>query len=778
MANITSKYPFSSFLKTIISNIVKEPIDSQSSASSASSFTKTLQIVNQVYNKFVHSIPLDSKYRDSPESYSYIENASEVVNSRKFSEVAGVDTFCNIISVLQCLEIFDTVANENKSALGKAIDTQSEETIITLLETTDLRLNEHEIQESSLLERLAEKGYIKAFDLVMKDIKTYEVKEEEVQSVFGRYFPLLFKKPPENNLAKNILTVLCAHGNYLNAVQKSNALVVLIFTKNINKELITQLIVNGANPTQRADNSGWSAFSSAVSYRETKGLEFLIEAIKEKVKKDGGTDKQAEEALQQMINSTETSKGQKTLLIVASSMGFIDIVQILVANGADVMREDSEGNNAFQTALIFNKIKVVEILLESIKAKVKSGGGSDKEVKERFQEVINKQDKKGRTLLIRAAEKGNIEFIKLLIAHGADLMTEEPIRGTRWNVITAVPPEKDRTKVIPVITEAIKAKVKSDGGSDEKVKEKLQEVFGTGDFSGRTLLMFASEHEDIELVKILIANGADPLEEDSDGDNALHLAISNAENIDVVAALIGAIKEKVKSDGGTDEQAKKLLKNFVNMEDNDGDTPLECALSLESALSIKKIEIIKLLIANGANPTLKQAKNAIELAVKLNDIEAVKDLIEIIKAKVKSDGGTDEKARKTLQEIINSEGCLKANLLRLAAHNRNLPIARILAKYRPNPLLRDPTHEPALMCLLNKEVIPDEEKERELIPFIRLLLSIRNVVYPNELNPLYVGIERSIVDKTINFCKGNQTRRAYPIIKEFLETCLNSPATG
>ena len=99
------------------------------------------------------------------------------------------------------------------------------------------------------------------------------------------------------------------------------------------------------------------------------------------------------------VNS-EGFYGGATSLMAASQNGHIDIVRILLANGANVDAQRDEG----QTALIYATVHpdIVKLLLDA---------GAETELKSIL----------GHTALLYASTEGNTETVKALIEGGADI---------------------------------------------------------------------------------------------------------------------------------------------------------------------------------------------------------------------------------------------------------------------------------------------------------------------------------------------------------------------
>lgn len=122
--------------------------------------------------------------------------------------------------------------------------------------------------------------------------------------------------------------------------------------------------------------------------------------------------------------------------------------------------------------------------------------------------------------------------------------------------------------------------------------------------SGNTPLMVAiQKYSNLEIVELLITNGADVNIQNYRGDTALHLALSH-ENI---------IKKKIIYDNQFNTLKLLIDKSAnVNIQNKDGNTPLHLALNEFD----ENLEIIKLLIEKGADVNKKNInKSPLHLAL-------------------------------------------------------------------------------------------------------------------------------------------------------------------
>ena len=100
-------------------------------------------------------------------------------------------------------------------------------------------------------------------------------------------------------------------------------------------------------------------------------------------------------------------------LHIASARGFIDVVQVLIKNRAEINRaaETSVQETPLLMACNTNMTGTITLLIRS---------GAD----------VNRRNRNGTTPLMSAAEQGNVEAVKLLIQAGADIHARDCDGGT------------------------------------------------------------------------------------------------------------------------------------------------------------------------------------------------------------------------------------------------------------------------------------------------------------------------------------------------------------
>jgi ankyrin repeat protein len=131
---------------------------------------------------------------------------------------------------------------------------------------------------------------------------------------------------------------------------------------------------------------------------------------------------------------------------------------------------------------------------------------------------VNLKDQDGRTPLMYASFNGHVEIIQLLIDKGAQVNVFDSYGRTPLMMASSGP-----------YPEAVKFLL--DHNADPNVADK-EEHF--------TALMFAAAEGQLDVVKILLSNKANPFLKDIDGDDAMTFAANNGHK--EVAALLQSLK--------------------------------------------------------------------------------------------------------------------------------------------------------------------------------------------------------------------------------------------
>ncbi|OQA80887.1 MAG: Ankyrin repeats (3 copies) [Lentisphaerae bacterium ADurb.Bin242] len=287
--------------------------------------------------------------------------------------------------------------------------------------------------------------------------------------------------------------------------------------------------------------------------------------------------KAIEEALQSGADPNYMVSNGATPLILAILIDKPEYVRLLLKHGADVNLAGRRGHTPLHVAATLEHADCLDILLKAGAKPDTHGAFGRTPLMEaartgRLQNVekllqagadINGLDEMKRTPLMHAAEahKNSLETVKLLVARGADsTLFDEDAKNAMMHAA-----EQKNTEVALYLMELVpdlnqrpalglmmmKSAIK---GGDAKVVEKLidQRVPLNRDLSlvlkttrvlqvhgayrvlvrngllanGRTPLLWAAMENNLEIVKLLIDRGADPLQPDETGNRADDLATS------------------------------------------------------------------------------------------------------------------------------------------------------------------------------------------------------------------------------------------------------------
>lgn len=240
-----------------------------------------------------------------------------------------------------------------------------------------------------------------------------------------------------------IVTHLVEHGANLNASPISGQTALIEAAKNGHLAIVQYLVENGAKIDASKSYSEGSAVLVAGKNRYWDVVKYLIEngADSNVVPEyqDGIITQavyQGDSAAVRMLLDLGVDVNQSHSLVRAAERGFIEIVKMLVERGA-VMEETSKWRNsscysALAGAIHYGHYDVARFLLTN-GSKIEwvapqllyfADGWNRWEVDKIKYLVENGVDinySEGRTVLIMAAIRGDMEMIKYLIAHGADV---------------------------------------------------------------------------------------------------------------------------------------------------------------------------------------------------------------------------------------------------------------------------------------------------------------------------------------------------------------------
>ena len=204
----------------------------------------------------------------------------------------------------------------------------------------------------------------------------------------------------------------------------------------------------------------------------------------------------------------------------------------------------------------------------------------------------------GEPPILAAARAGNVEVVKSLARYGADVNAKETWRG-QTALMWAVAEEH------PLVAQALidlgaNVRARSDGGGDVERPlgvNRPESTSGTVK-TGLTPLLFAARQGALESTRVLIAAGADVNEKGPRGTNALLMAINNL-HYELAAFLV----ESGAALDAADAAGTSALHASVQSETLPGiGSP-----SRKPTGRMDRVSLIKLLLAHGANPNARLA---------------------------------------------------------------------------------------------------------------------------------------------------------------------------
>ena len=183
-------------------------------------------------------------------------------------------------------------------------------------------------------------------------------------------------------------------------------------------------------------------------------------------------------------NANASSIVGETPLMTASQTGNVQVVKLLLAAGADIAaREVSQGQTALMRAVAENHTDIARTLIEA---------GAD----------VSARSKNRFTALLFAAQQGNVEMARMLLDAGADVNESAPdgIAGDT-NAGRAFKPDTDAAALLVAIDSRHEAMARFllERGANPNLNG-----------AGRTALHSAVQQAMPDLVKALLARGADP----------------------------------------------------------------------------------------------------------------------------------------------------------------------------------------------------------------------------------------------------------------------------
>lgn len=310
-------------------------------------------------------------------------------------------------------------------------------------------------------------------------------------------------------------------------------------------------------------------------------------------------------AMGHMFDATGSGKQNITALQYAAERGLREVVEVLLAGGADLNTQNKQGKTPLMLALEqkYLDMDMVTALLAR---------GAD----------LNLRDKDGETALHYAVSFDHLELAQTLLNAGADPNIPNTTLAEKTN-----PNDPDRYLDNETVL-IIAVKRDHDGDFIKTLLDAGADV-NAQDIDEKTALMYAAEFGLLNAVTVLLAGGADVDAQDKEGKTALMRAIGELYlDVDVATALLAggadpnvrdvdnwtALHYAVSMDYPTIlAQLLEDERTVVNAQTKEGYT------ALMLAAEYGRVNAVKALLARGADALLQNAegKTALELAVNL-----------------------------------------------------------------------------------------------------------------------------------------------------------------
>ena len=295
-----------------------------------------------------------------------------------------------------------------------------------------------------------------------------------------------------------------------------------------------------------------------------------------------------------LLNMIAIYPWEKEGIYEASCSGQIVEMNKYIRDGIDLNKKDEDGDLPLTLAAVYNKYEAVKLLLEN---------GAD----------VNRKAGYGRTAVMEA---DSLPVLELLLENGADI---NPTDEAGDNALLLAAGNCNIKKAEFLLAKGADINFRNNSGQTALMKAVLNP--------------FVNEQRKLEFIRKLLDKKADVKLKDKD-DKTVYV-ISRERSLDEISGLLleyGAEAEKYSIDPAAliqalmnkeYDRAKNMVERGVDLNYLSGEfTPLMC--------SIENIEILKLLLENGAdvNQANKMNMTALTMAVMINNTDAVKLLLE------------------------------------------------------------------------------------------------------------------------------------------------------
>ena len=255
---------------------------------------------------------------------------------------------------------------------------------------------------------------------------------------------------------------------------------------------------------------------------------------------------------------------------------------------------------------------------------------------------LHMPNKSGTLSIHSAAQNGHVDVVTTLIRKGSpvDATTKDGYTALHLAVLNSKP------EIIQVLL-GFGAKVDLKGGQAREaplhIAARMPEGFHCAEMllksganvnnvteeTGETPLHISARHGFIELLKMLLEEGADPMKLNMSGESALHIAVRHC-HYDISKAIIGFVNSITSGREAT---------NLVNSANIEGETCFHIASELAKSQThspLEDVDIIRLLLENGADPlaTTKLTKeSSLHYCVRTGNPDVFQEIVRHLKGK-------------------------------------------------------------------------------------------------------------------------------------------------
>ncbi|MCY6488794.1 ankyrin repeat domain-containing protein [Leptolyngbya sp. GGD] len=275
----------------------------------------------------------------------------------------------------------------------------------------------------------------------------------------------------------------------------------------------------------------------------------------------------------------------RSALHYAADHGHTDVVQALLAAGADVTILDKKGRTARDIAIQQGYTEIVRLL--------KQAGTPIPAGTEEFSEAF----------LLGAAKQGNLEDLRSALRAGINPNASEPQerRSPRHKTALMFAAERGHLEAVQILIET---------GAEVNLSDR------PGKKLGKTPLMYAAESDHAEIIQFLIKSGATVDAQDKRGETALFLAVQE-KSVEAVRVLLefGADPHKKNWDGTPFESATyagkeiSTLMTSATQGKNDAVSNAAREEMLRSAAFNGNAGLVKTLIQEGVNIDIPESRD-------------------------------------------------------------------------------------------------------------------------------------------------------------------------